>query len=181
MTTPARTATTIPSPDAALLRWRTHDSSRHLMQGFIGAFAIAGITGLLLWLNLGHGNFIQLVLLTHLAAGTLSFFMFVPFIVIHWRDGREPLRNLLWPFRLIPELQWDSYARKRLIGHGLMWLLMIVLLSGLIVSLPAIAYLAGRPMTLPYGAHVELLRAHAWMTIPLFAGLIWHLPKKDRK
>lgn len=179
MTTHATTASPTTGDDA-ILRWRTRDTSRHLMQGFAGAFAIACCTGLMLWLNVGHGNFIQLLLLTHLAAGTLSFLMFVPFIIIHWRDGREPLRHLLWPFSLIPELQWDAYARKRLVGHTLMWLLGLVLISGLLVSLPAIAYLAGRPVTLPYGAHVSLLRPHAWLTLPLLISLVWHLPKKVR-
>lgn len=169
-----------PAADAARLRWRTRDTSRHLMQGFTGAFAIAGITGLLLWLGLGHDNFIQLLLLTHLAAGTLSFLMLVPFIVIHWRDGREPLLHLIFPFRLFAEWRWDMLARRRLIGHGLLWLLALVLISGLIVTLPAIAYLAGRPAILPFGVHVDLLRVHAWLTLPLFAGLVWHLPKEDR-
>lgn len=182
-TTTSRTmnsTTNTTAADAARLRWRTRDTSRHLMQGFIGAFAIAGSTGLLLWLGLGHDNFIQLLLLTHLAAGALAFLMLVPFVVIHWRDGREPLRNLFWPFRLIPELRWDAWAGKRLIGHGLLWLLALVLLSGLIVTLPAIAYLAGRPAILPFGVHVDLLRVHAWLTLPLLAGLVWHLPKEDR-
>lgn len=179
MTTHVTTASP-PSAEDATLRWRTRDTSRHLMQGFTGAFAIACCTGLLLWLNFGHGNFIQLLLLTHLAAGALSCLMFLPFIIIHWRDGREPLLHLLWPFRLIPELQWDAYARKRLIGHALMWLLTLVLISGLLVSLPALAYLAGRPLTLPYGVHLSLLRPHAWLTLPLLISLIWHLPKKER-
>lgn len=168
------------SADATLLRWRTRDTSRHLIQGFIGAFAIAAVSGLLLWLRIGHDNVVQILLLSHLAAGLLAFLFFIPFIVTHRRDGREPLLNLVWPFRLIGELRWDIYARKRLIGHGFLWSLLLVLASGLIVALPAIAYLAGQPVTLPYGGHVGLLRSHAWLTLPLLTGLWWHLPKEDR-
>lgn len=164
----------------AALRWRTRDTSRHLIQGFIGAFAIAAVTGLLLWLPVGHGNLVQVLLLTHLTAGVMTVLFFIPFIVIHWRDGREPLMHLIWPFRLIREVRWDVYAGKRLIGHGFMWSLLIVVFSGLIIALPAIAYLAGYPLTLPYGGHVPLLKAHRWLTVPLLICLWWHLPKKDR-
>lgn len=167
------------SADAGL-KWRTRDTSRHLVQGFINASAITAITGLLLWLRVGHANFVQVLLLTHLAAGILTLLFFIPFIVIHWQDGREPLRHLIWPFPLIREIRWDAYAGKRLIGHAFMWSLIIVLLSGLIVTLPAVAYLAGYPVTLPYGGHVGLLQAHRWVSLPLLLCLLWHLPKKDR-
>lgn len=180
MTAPASMPSTpLPTADAAL-RWRTRDTSRHLLQGFIGAFAIAAVTGGLLLLRVGHGNLVQVLLFSHLAAGLLALMFFIPFLVTHWRDGNEPLRHLLWPFPLIAEVRWDDYARKRLIGHGLMWSLALVLLSGLIVMLPAIAYLAGRPVTLPYGGHVGLLAAHTWLTLPLLAGLFFHLPREDR-
>lgn len=174
----------IPSPNTpnidGALNWRTRDTSRHLIQGFIGAFAIAAVTGIVLWLRIGHGNLVQWLLLCHLAAGLLAILFFIPFIVIHWRDGREPLLHLIWPFRLIGEVRRDVYAGKRLLGHAFMWSLLLVLFSGLIVALPAIAYLAGYPVTLPYGGHVGLLRGHAWLTLPLLVCLWWHLPKEDR-
>ncbi len=169
----------LPSAEAAL-HWRTRDTTRHLLQGFIGAFAIAAVTGGLLVLDIGHGDLIQVMLLSHLAAGLLALVFFVPFIVTHWRDGHEPLRHLVWPFRLLGELRRDVYARQRLIGHALLWSLALVLLSGLIVMLPAIAYLAGWPATLPYGSHVGLLAAHTWLTLPLLTGLWFHLPREDR-
>lgn len=172
-------------PNSALtndagLTWRTRETSRHLVQGFISACAIAAITGLLLWLGAGHDNLVQVLLLAHLVAGVLTLLFFIPFIVIHWQDGKEPLRHLLWPFPLIREIRWDAYAGKRLIGHAFMWSLIAVLLSGLIVALPAIAYLAGYPVTLPYGGHVSLLHIHRGLTPLLLLCLLWHLPKKDR-
>jgi hypothetical protein len=169
-----------PSNGAALLRWRTHDTSRHLAQGLVGALAIALITGCALWTRIGNGNLVQLLLLVHLAAGLLAFLLFVPFIIIHWRDGREPLKHLLWPFPLLAEWQWDAYARKRLIGHAFLWLFVFVVATGLIVAAPAVGYLAGHPVTLPYGGHAPLLGLHRWLTLALFAAFIWHLPKKSR-
>lgn len=173
---------TPPPSTAAMgeLRWRTRDTSRHLLQGFIAAFAIAAVTGGLLLVDIGHGNLIQVLLLSHLAAGLLTLFFFIPFVVTHWRDGGEPLRHLIWPFALIGDMSRDRFARQRLIGHGLLWSLAAVLLSGLIVMLPAIAYLAGWPATLPYGGHVDLLRIHVWLTLPLLGALLGHLPREDR-
>jgi hypothetical protein len=173
--------TIIPNSDAALLRWRTRDTARHLLLAFIASFAIALTSGALLWVKLGHGNFVQVLLVTHLVSGLLALFFFVPFVAIHWRDGREPLLHMIFPFRLLTEARRDHLARHRLLGHGLLWTLAIVLLSGLVVMLPALAYLAGRPVTLPYGGHVRLLQIHVWATPALLLFLLLHLPKEDRQ
>lgn len=170
-----------PAADVVRLDWRTRDTSRHLLLAFIASFGIALATGALLWLRLGHNNLVQVLLLTHLAAGLLALFFFIPFIVIHWRDGREPLLHLIFPFRLFAEWHWDLLARRRLIGHGLLWSLAPVLFSGLLVAAPAIAYLAGHPVTLPYGAHVWLLRLHLWLTPLVLLFLAFHLPREDRQ
>lgn len=173
--------TVTPNADTALLCWRTRDTARHLLLAFIASFAIALTSSALLWLKLGHGNFVQVLLITHLVSGLLALFFFVPFVVIHWRDGREPLLHLIFPFRLLAEVRWDSLARHRLLGHALLWALAIVLLSGLVVVLPALAYLSGRPVTLPYGGHVWLLQIHLWATPALLLFLVLHLPKEDRQ
>lgn len=167
--------------DSAILLWRTRDTSRHLAQGMTGALIITLITGGALWLRLGHGNLIQLLLLVHLASGVLATLFFLPFIVIHWQDGREPLLHLIWPFRLLREVKWDAYARKRLVGHAFLWVVLLVVLSGLVTAAPAVAYLAGHPVPLPYGGHVPLLAIHRWLTLAVFAGLLWHLPKEERQ
>lgn len=181
MTTDAPPATPLrPAADeAALLQWRTRDTTRHLAQGTLGALAIALVTGIALWSPLGHGNLVQL-LLVHLTAGLLGTLLFVPFIVIHWRDGKEPLSHLLWPFRLLAGWQVDPHARKRLVGHFFLWFVILMTISGLIIAAPAIAYLAGVPETLPYGGHAPLLAIHRWLTPFLLAGLFWHLPKEER-
>lgn len=167
--------------DNPLLRWRTRDTARQLLLGFVTALAIAAATGLLLWLRVGHGNFIQVLLTGHLVAGMLALIFFLPFVVIHWRDGREPLRHLFYPFRLIAAMAHDACARRRLIGHGLLWSMLAVLASGVLVSLPAIAYLAAAPQTLPYGGHVWLLRIHDGACIPLLILLCLHFPGEDRR
>lgn len=176
MTTPASPADNA----AARLLWRTRDTARHLLLAFVASFAVALATSALLFVGLGHGNLVQVLLLTHLAAGLLALFFFVPFVVIHWRDGREPLVHLIFPFRLLPEWRWDIVARRRLIGHALLWLLLPVLVSGLAVVLPAVAYLAGRPATLPYGGQYWLLQIHLWTTPLVLVALVLHFPRKDR-
>lgn len=170
-----------PTAESAPLLWRTRDTGRQLLNAFVASFAIALATGALLYCRLGHGNLVQVLLIAHLGAGALALFFFLPFAVIHWRDGREPLLHLVWPFRLIAEWQWDEVARRRLIGHALLWLLALVLLSGLVVALPAVAYLAGHPVTLPYGGHRWLLQIHTWATPALLLTLFLHFPRKDRQ
>lgn len=165
---------------ARALIWRTRDSTRHLLHAFTVSFAIALTTGALLFTRIGHGNLVQVLLLAHLAAGALSLFFFVPFVVIHWRDGREPLLHLVFPFRLVAEWRRDPCARHRLIGHALLWLTMLVLLSGLVVILPAFAFLGGHPATLPLGTHRWLLDLHAWATPALIAIFFLHFPLKKR-
>lgn len=163
------------------LQWRSRDTTRHLIQGFIISCSISAVSGLLLWLRLGHDNFVQILLLTHLSAGVLCLMFALPFVITHWRDGREPGRHLIWLMPLVQRAwQREPYAGKRLIGHAFMWLLCAVLLSGLIVMAPAISYLAGMPVTLPYGSHVGLLQVHSWLSIAVLVGLCWHLPKKER-
>lgn len=167
--------------DSALLRWRTRDTSRHLAQGLAGALIIALLTGAALWLRLGHGNLVQLLLLVHLASGSLAALLFFPFIVIHWQDGREPLLHLIWPLRLLREAKRDAYAGKRLVGHAFLWVVLAVMLSGLAIAAPSVAYLLDHPVTLPYGGHVPLLGIHRWLTPLVLACLLWHLPKEERQ
>lgn len=166
--------------DAALLNWRTHDTTRHLLFAFLGAFAGALVTGVLLWLDVGHAHLTQVLIVAHLAAGVLALAFFVPFVVVHWRDGKEPLVHLVLPLRLLAEWRWDVLARRRLVGHALMWSLALLIVSGCVVAAPALLYLAGYPLTLPYGAHVWLLDAHRWLTpLPLVA-LAAHFPMEER-
>lgn len=166
--------------EAARLRWRTRDTTRHLLFAFLGAFAGALVTGTLLWLDLGHAHLTQVLIVAHLAAGALALAFFVPFVVVHWRDGREPLVHLLQPWRLLAACRGNRLARSRLVGHALMWSLALLVASGGAIAVPALLYLSGYPLTLPYGAHAWLLDAHRWLTpLPLVA-LAAHFPMKER-
>lgn len=180
------TTATPPHPDRSALThpqatprlpWRTRDTTRQLLAGFVASFGIAVATGGLLWLDPAHGNLVQVALIAHLTAGSLAAILFAAFAVVHWRDGREPLRHLVWPFPLIAELQWDPYARQRLIGHATLWALVVVLASGLIIAAPAVTHLAGHSATLPLGSHVPLLAVHRWATLIALALFVLHCPR----
>lgn len=164
------------------ISWRTRDTTRHLLEAFIGGFGISLVTGILLWLDVGGTALAQVMLITHLVAGTLGLLLFIPYIYAHLKDGREPWKNILFPLRLIPEIGWDAYAGKRLHGHGLMWANWLVLLSGLVIALPGVFYLAGYPTwILPYGSNRWLTWIHDAFTIVIVALLLLHFPAKDKK
>lgn len=163
------------------LRWRTRDSTRHMLEAFIGGFGISLVTGVLLWLDVGGTDLAQVMLIVHLVAGTLGLFFFIPYVFAHIQDGKEPWLNLLFPFRLIPEIRWEPYAAKRLHGHLLMWANWLVLLSGVVLATPGALYLAGYPETLPYGASAWLLWIHDAFTVAILALMVFHFPRKDRK
>lgn len=168
-------------PPAALgLAWRTRATTRTLLHGLAVALAIAVLTGVGLWLDPDHDGLHQVMLLSHLAAGALASILFVAFATIHLRDGREPLACVLLPLLLLPRLRADRFARRRLVGHGLLWVLALAVLSGLAIAAPGLAYLSGHPQTLPYGMHVWLLELHLWATPALGVGLAWHLPWGER-
>lgn len=162
------------------LCWRTRDTTRTLANALMVALAITLVSGLLLWLPQRHDNLAQVLLLTHLCAGVVALILTLPFVILHWRDGREPLRHLCWPLPLVRAARVDAIAGKRLLGLGLLWSLAIVLLSGLGISLPALAYLGGRPLTWPYGLAQSLLDSHRLLTLPLLLALFWHLPRENK-
>ncbi|HNQ04042.1 MAG TPA: hypothetical protein PKH69_05460 [Thiobacillaceae bacterium] len=163
------------------LRWRTRDTTRHLLHAYLGGFGVCLVTGLLLWLDWGGASLVTVMLVTHLMAGALGLIFFIPYLLTHLKDGREPWLNLVWPWRLIPELRWEPYAWKRLHGHLLMWSNGLLLLSGFVTAFPAVLYLAGHPLTLPYGASAWLLVGHQVMTVASLALMLLHFPARDRK
>lgn len=168
------------NPASATLVWRTRDSARHLLQASIASLALCLASGLVLWLSPPHDHLILVALCTHLSAGVLAGIFFLPFVVIHLQDGREPLGLLLQPWRLLPAALQEPVARHRLMGHGLLWSLLLALGSGLVIALPAVAYLAGRPVTLPYGSQYLLLDLHQGATLACLGLLLLHFPWKER-
>lgn len=170
-----------PTEAATAMVWRTRDTTRHLLEAFIGGFGISLVTGLLLWLDVGGTALAQVMLITHLVAGSLGLLFFAVYVVFHLKDGREPWINLLWPFRLIPDIPWDPYAAKRLHGHALLWANAVVLLTGVVIALPGITHLLGRPdLILAYGANYWLTTVHDGATLAAVGLLFFHFPARDR-
>lgn len=163
------------------LQWRTRETTHQLLHAFIAGFGIALASGVLLWLDAGGAALTQVLLVVHLVAGVLGVIFFVVFLGAHLKDGREPWQTLLFPLRLVPELRWDPYARKRLHGHALMWCNVLLLVSGLVIAAPALAYLLGKPATLPYGASHWLLRLHEAATPLALLLMLLHVPAQEKK
>lgn len=130
--TPSRSA------PAAVLPWRTREATRHLLLAATTSLGVTAATGLGLQAGSDNDNLVAMLLLPHLAAGVLALILFTPFVIIHWRDGREPLLHLLAPFRLLMAEPDTPFLRQRLLGHLLLWSLGLVLLSGVVSVVPAI-------------------------------------------
>lgn len=176
-TTASQVAAPVPTDTraSASLAWRTRETTQRVLHALLVALAIALLTGLALWLDPSHGPLIQVLLAAHLVSGVLFLILLVAFTLIHLRDGREPPVYVALPLLLLRDCRHDRIVRHRLIGHGLLWALAVVMLSGLAIAAPAVLYLAGNPATLPYGAHVWLLDGHRWATPFVVAGLLAHL------
>ncbi|MDR2688311.1 MAG: hypothetical protein LBB76_00965 [Azoarcus sp.] len=170
--------TATPSPGGELLVWRTRESSRHLLMATVQSLGIVAATGVLLLLPLENEHLTVIALATHLAAGALAFIFFIPFLFIHLRDGKESLLHLVMPWRLLRRIYRGETLYHRLLGYALMWCLWLVFLSGFAIAFPAIAYLSGHPLTLPYGGHAVLLRVHLGVSVLLAVFLALHFPKK---
>ncbi|MDD5328506.1 MAG: hypothetical protein PHX38_00745 [Sulfuricella sp.] len=162
------------------LRWRSGDALRRLAGAFAIGLGAAMASGALLFAALPHDNLNHVLLLSHLASGMLALAFFAFFVVLHWRDCKEPLLHLVHPFRLYRQRRGDPHAAKRMLGYALMWPVLLVMLSGLLISLPAVAYLAGWPQTLPYGAHDALQKLHLWLTPILPLVLALHFANKEK-
>ncbi|MDR1351391.1 MAG: hypothetical protein LBJ59_11590 [Zoogloeaceae bacterium] len=167
-----------PTPPA-LLPWRTKAASRHLLMAMVYSLGIVVASGIVLLLPLKNGHLTLIALAAHLVSGALALVFFIPFLFVHLKDGRESILNLLMPWRLLHRIYRDETLYHRLLGYSLMWCLWLVFVSGLTIAAPAIAYLAGHPVTLlPYGGHSLLLWAHRGVSLLLLLFLMLHFPKK---
>ena len=167
-------------PDAAeaLLVWRTRESSRHLLMAMIYSLGIACATGIALLLPLENGHLTLVALVAHLVSGALALVFFIPFLFVHLSDGREPIRHLVMPWRLLHRLYKGEPLYHRVLGYMLMWCLLLVLATGLAIAAPAIFYLAGQPSILPYGVGPALLRVHFTFSGLLVFFMLLHFPKR---
>jgi hypothetical protein len=168
------------SASAELLPWRTKAASRHLLMAMIYSLAITAATGVILLLPLKNEHLTLIALVMHLVSGALALLFFLPFLLTHLKDGREPFWNLFLPWRLLHRLYRGESLYHRLLGYSLMWSILLVFVSGICIMAPAIAYLLGRPMTLlPYGGHAFILKVHLGAFAFLFLFLVLHFPKRS--
>jgi hypothetical protein len=143
------------------------------------SLGIVAATGVVLLLPLENGHLTLIALVAHLVSGALALVFFVPFLLTHLKDGRESLWNLFLPWRLLRRIYRGETLYHRLLGYGLMCSLLLLFASGIVIALPAVAYLLGRPMTLlPYGGHARLLAVHLGASVLLLVFLVLHFPKR---
>ena len=170
-------ATAAPAAEG-LLVWRTRESSRHLLMAMLYSLGIATATGLILTLPLGNGHLILVALVAHLVSGVLALVFFVPFLFIHLRDGREPVRNLIMPWRLLRRLYQGESLYHRVLGYLLTGCTVLVIATGLVIAAPAVLFLAGKPTILPFGTSAWLLQVHIVFSVLLVLFVLLHFPKK---
>jgi hypothetical protein len=164
---------------AELLPWRTRAAARHLLMAMVYSLGLVAASGSILLLPLKNEHLTLIALVIHLVSGALAFVFFVPFLFIHLKDGRESLWHLILPWRLLHRIYRDETLYHRLLGYSLMWCLWLLFASGFLIAAPAVAYLAGHPITLlPYGGHTPFLRAHQGISLLCLLFLVLHFPKK---
>ncbi|MDR0717895.1 MAG: hypothetical protein LBF50_10865 [Azoarcus sp.] len=162
-------------PPAALQQRRL---ARHLMMATIYSFAIASATGIVLMLPLRNDYLALVALVAHLASGALTLIFLAPCLYMHLRNGKEPFRHLLMPWRLTHRVFAHEPLYHRVLGYLLMCCILVTLLSGIGISAPAITYLSGRSLTLSLGMGAALLRVHfTFAALALFFVLL-HFPKR---
>jgi hypothetical protein len=152
----------------------------HLLMALINSTAIACATGLILLFPLGNAHVTIIAMVVHIVSGVLALILFVPFLFTHLRDGKEPLRNLLMPWRMRHRIYREETPVHRLIGYGLTLASLGVFISGLVIAAPSITYLSGQTVLLPLGMSAILLRAHQGFTVLFFLFFGLHLWKRAK-
>ncbi|MDR3214085.1 MAG: hypothetical protein LBT71_09270 [Azoarcus sp.] len=174
----AETASKPASPEG-LLVWRTRESSRHLLMAMVYSLGIATASGIVLMLPLGNGHLTLVMLVAHLVSGALALLFFVPFLFIHLRDGKEPLLNLLMPWRMLHRLYRGESLHHRILGYLLTGCVLLVMGTGLAIAAPAVLYLSGQPTVMPFGTAAALLRVHLTFSALLVFFVALHFPKRS--
>lgn len=170
--------TTTPRTTAEPWVWRDRATSVQLARALLATLTLLLFSGLALWWDPGHPLWLQWLLLMHLACGVLSLVLAAPFVWAHLSDGREPWRALLWPLGLW-RAAWQAPGgpRKRLIGHALLWGLVLLLGSGLVLAVPGLLVLLDQPWIWPLGSQAWLTAVHRWATPLLLLAAAAHLAR----
>lgn len=166
---------------APFLKFTDRSAGRSVALGFAASFAIASVSGLFYWLIPWQWNWhaSQLALIIHLALGLLCLLLWLPYSLIHLRDKDPAWASSLWRWPLLAN---QPHRRFLQIAYGGFWLMLLLLLSGLLLSWPALIWLAqGRAWLWPLGT-TDLIR---WLHLGLFfaagSALLAHLPRDREK
>ncbi len=152
---------------------------------FMVFFAIALISGLFYYLVPRNWNWnaSQAALWIHLLSGFIGFFFIIPYILNHHKDKGEDTLNLILFWRAFrrhaQESDW-SY-QQRIYGHILNWVMALLGLSGLIIALPAILWLAGIVWLPGYLVYQIGNLIHLGLALIALAFIGFHIARKRKR
>lgn len=143
------------------------------------SFGIALATGFYYYLTPPGLNWTvsQGALLVHSLVGAVALGCFVPFVIKHQRAIEGRSLWLLTPWLALKRSRSESNQRfrQRFIGHALTWCLVIVGISGLLVTVPAWLWLAGIVWLPGYAAYTLSNLVHLAASLAAAGFLIAHL------
>lgn len=152
-----------------------------MLYGFIAALAVAMVTGLWYWLVPRDLNWqvSQIMLVLHLLSGGLSLFTALVFIGLHLRQMLLRWWQLLWPPALCRSGEPSPMQRsQRLAGWLLTLLVLLVLLTGVLLSLPGLLFYPGVVWMQGYEFSQLLLWVHRLaallLPLPLLVHFLWN-------
>ena len=163
---------------ATFLRLTDRSAGRSVALGFAASFAIAAISGLFYWLIPWHWSWdtSQLALLIHLSIGLVCLALWLPYSLIHLRDKDSNWASSLWRWPLQGKRRHGRFLQ---IAYGGFWLMLLLLLSGLLLSWPALLWLAqGQAWLWPFGTTEVIRWAHLGLSIAACLALWAHLPRE---
>lgn len=158
--------------------------NRYLLP-FVVLFAMAQVSGLFYFLVPRSWNWrvSQTALWVHLIAGVASFFFLAPYVLVHAKEKKEEVFNLIFLWRAIrrqnDETDW-SY-QQRIFGHILNWIMVLLALSGLLLALPGVLWLGGVVWLAGYPAYQIANLAHLGLAMFALALIGLHIARKRKR
>lgn len=152
---------------------------------FMVFFAIAFITGLFYYLvpRDWRWNVSQAALWIHLVSGVAGFGFLIPYVRYHYKQKGEETRNLLLLWRAFRrrEAETDWTYQQRMFGHILNWLMALLGLSGLLLTVPGILWLAGVVWMAGYPAYQIANLTHLGLALAALAFIGFHVARKRKR
>lgn len=132
---------------SANIQNRAAQSINRYLLPFMVLCAIALVSGLFYYLVPHDWNWTasHAALWIHILTGMACILFLVPYVLAHHKEKGEATLNLIFVWRAFRrrgnESDWSH--QQRICGHVLNWLMALLGLSGLVIALPGVLWLAG--------------------------------------